>query len=245
MSPRTTGAVTVRVLIQLRRDHRTFAMLLVLPCLLISLLWWMVDALPGDPFARLGPGLLAVFPFFVMFVVTSVTMLRERVGGTLERLLAMPMGKADLVLGYAAAFGIVATVQALLAVGLSVGPLGLDITGAVWLLGLVAVAVAVLGTSLGLLVSAFAATEFQAVQFIPVVAVPQILLCGLIVPRDDLPTVLGRVSDVFPLSYAVDAMAHLTVSASTGEVWRDLAVVAGFMAAALLGGAATLRRRTA
>jgi ABC-2 type transport system permease protein len=237
-------AVTVRVLTQLRRDRRTAAMLLVLPCVLITLLWWMFRDMPGSLFDRFGPGLLAIFPFIVMFLVTSVTTLRERSSGTLERLLAMPMGKLDFLGGYALAFGLVATVQAALAVTLSTGPLGLHVTGPVWLLGLVAVADAVLGTALGLFVSAFAQTEFQAVQFMPLFVIPQILLCGLFVPRAVLPDVLRVVSDVLPLSYATDAMQGLVTSTATGDVWRDLAIVTGFALAALAGGAATLRRRT-
>ena len=244
MSPRILLAVTGRVLQQLRRDHRTAAMLLVLPCVLITLLWWMLHDLPGDTFDRLGPGLLAMFPFIIMFLVTSVTTLRERTGGTLERLLAMPMGKLDFLGGYGLAFGVVAAVQSALAVALSVGLLGLEVAGPVWLLALVAVADAVLGTALGLFVSAFAATEFQAVQFMPAVVIPQILLCGLFVPREALPDVLHVVSDCLPLSYAVDAMTTLTRTARTGDVWGDVAVVADFAAAALALGAATLRRRT-
>lgn len=245
MNARITLAVAGRVLTQLRRDHRTLAMLLVVPCLLISLLWWMFDDLAGDNFDRLGPALLALFPFVIMFLVTSVTTLRERSSGTLERLLSMPMGKGDFLFGYALAFGLIAAVQSALAVGLSVGVLGLEIEGPVWLLTVVAVADAVLGTALGLFVSAFAQTEFQAVQFMPAVVIPQILLCGLFVPRALLPDVLGAVSDVLPLSYAVDAMSRLARSAATSEVWQDLAVVAGFAVAGLALGAATLRRRTA
>ena len=245
MSARVTFAVAVRVLTQIRRDHRTLAMLLVLPCLLITLLWWMFDDMPGNTFDRVGPGLLALFPFIVMFLVTSVTTLRERSGGTLERLLSMPMGKLDFLLGYAIAFGLVATVQSVLAVGVSVGLLGLDVQGPTWLLTLVAVGDAILGTALGLFVSAFAATEFQAVQFMPAVVIPQLLLCGLFVPRAMLPGVLETISDLLPLSYAVDAMTHLVVSTTTAQVWRDLAVVAAFALAGLALGAATLRRRTA
>lgn len=244
MNPRITLAVAARVLTQLRRDHRTLAIMVVLPCLLMSLLWWMFDDLPGDRFDQLGPGLLALFPFIVMFLVTSVTTLRERSSGTLERLLAMPMGKLDFLFGYALAFGLVAAVQSVAAVALSVGLLDLTIAGPVWLLTVVAVADAILGSALGLFVSAFARTEFQAVQFMPALVVPQILLCGLFVPRFALPDVLGAISDVLPLSYATDAMQHLTRSTSTAEVWGDLAVVAGFALAGLALGAATLRRRT-
>lgn len=249
-SPRVTAAVTTRVLAQLRHDHRTVAMLLVLPALVLTLLWWMFENVAGG-FDRLGPPLLALIPFIVMFLVTSVTTLRERSSGTLERLLAMPTGKLDFLGGYAIAFGLAAAVQSAIAVLLSVWILGLDIAGPVWILTVVAVADAILGTALGLLVSAFARTEFQAVQFMPVVVIPQILLCGLFIPRDLMPEVLSRISDLLPLSYAVDAMT--TVSTTTSDafggvdpsVWGDLAVVVAFTVASLALGAATLRRRTA
>ncbi|MCW2835688.1 MAG: transporter permease [Nocardioides sp.] len=220
-------------------------MLLVVPCALISLPWWMFEDLPGNSFDRFGPGLLALFPFIVMFLVTSVTTLRERSSGTLERLLAMPMGKLDFLLGYALAFGAIAAVQASRAVGVSVGLLGLDVNGPVWLLGIVAVVDAVLGTALGLFVSAFARSEFQAVHFMPLVVIPQLLLCGLFVPREALPPVLEAISDVLPLSYAIDAMQELVGAADESLVWRNIAVVLGFAIAGLALGAATLRRRTA
>ena len=245
MKLRITLAVAHRVLTQLRRDPRTVAMLLALPCLLISLLWWIYKDADPQLFDRIGPALLAIFPVIVMFLVTSVTTLRERSTGTLERLLAMPMGKLDFLVGYALAFGLVAAVQSVLAVAVSVGLLGLDVAGPLWLLTVVAVVDAVLGSALGLFVSAFARTEFQAVQFMPAIVIPQLLLCGLLVPRELLPDFLYAVSDLLPLSYAVDAMQHLTTSTSTAEVWRDVAVVAGFAVAGLALGAATLRRRTA
>jgi ABC-2 type transport system permease protein len=244
MNPRITLAVAGRVLTQVRRDHRTLAMLLVVPCVLMTLLWWMFDDLPGGLFDRFGPALLAMFPFIVMFLVTSVTTLRERSSGTLERLLTMPMGKLDFLLGYALAFGALAALQSALAVAVSVGLLGLDVQGPIWLLGVVAIVDAVLGTALGLLVSAFATTEFQAVQFMPAFVLPQILLCGLFVPREAMPGVLEAISNVLPLSYAVDAMQELTGAADAGEIWRSVAVVAGFGVASLGLGAATLRRRT-
>jgi ABC-2 type transport system permease protein len=244
VTPRVTLAVAGRVLTQIRRDHRTLAMLLLLPCLLMSLLWWMFDELPGNTFDSIGPALLAMFPFIIMFLVTSVTTLRERSSGTLERLLSMPLGKGDFLGGYALAFGVVAALQSVLAVTLSVTLLGLEVQGPVWLLTVVAVADAVLGTALGLFVSAFAQTEFQAVQFMPLIVIPQILLCGLFVARDALPPVLEAISNVLPLSYATDAMTHLVTTSETADVWQDLAVVVGFAVAALALGAATLRRRT-
>ncbi len=253
MTPRITLAVAARVLTQLHRDRRTLAMLLVLPCLILTLLWWMFDAssAPGQGFTALGPPLLALIPFVVMFLVTSVTTLRERSSGTLERLLAMPTGKGDFLGGYALAFGLVAAVQSALAVALSVTVLDLDVAGPDWMLVVVAVADAVLGTALGLFVSAFARTEFQAVQFMPLVVIPQILLCGLFLPREAMPRALEVVSDLLPLSYAVDAMKAVSTTTGSalggvaGEVWSDLLVVLGFALAGLVLGAATLRRRTA
>jgi ABC-2 type transport system permease protein len=218
----------------------------VLPCLLTTLLWWMLVDLPGETFDRLGPGLLALFPFIIMFLVTSVTTLRERTSGTLERLLTMPLGKLDLLVGYALAFGAVAAVQAGLVSALSLTVFGLDVAGPAWLLVLVALLDALLGTALGLFVSAFAATEFQAVQFMPAFVLPQFLLCGLLVPRDEMPDVLHAISSVLPLSYAVDALRDVTTNAVVAtSTWVDLGVVVGAVLLALGLGAATLRRRTA
>lgn len=244
MTPAVTWAVTRRVLSQLRRDPRTVVLLLVVPCVLLTLLWWMFDS-QGALFDVVGPPLLAVFPFIVMFLVASVTTLRERSSGTLERLLSMPMGKLDLILGYALAFALVALVQALAAVALTVGLLGLEVAGPVELLAAVAVLDAIVGTTLGLFVSAFARTEFQAVQFLPAIVFPQLLLCGLFVPRANLPSVLARIADVLPLTYAVDAMQRLQQSTGLpSALGGDIAVLCGFAVAAVALGAATLRRRT-
>jgi ABC transporter DrrB family efflux protein len=244
MSLRITLATASRVLAQLRRDHRTVALLLVMPMVLLGLLRWMYDDSPAT-FDRIGPALLGVLPFTVMFLVTSVATLRERTSGTLERLLTMPMHKLDLLLGYGLAFGIVAVVQATAATTLLLTVLGVDTAGPAWLLGLVAVLVAVLGSALGLFVSAFARTEFQAVQFLPAVVLPQFLLCGLFLPRAALDSVLRTVSDALPLSYAVEAMGEATVRSSwSGTLVRDLGVIGGCALVALLGGAATLRRRS-
>jgi ABC-2 type transport system permease protein len=243
MSARITLATAGRVLRQLRHDHRTLALMIVVPCVLISLLAWLFEG--TDTFDQIGAPLLGIFPFVVMFLVTSVATLRERRSGTLERLLTMPIGKLDLLVGYALAFGLVAVVQATVATGLAVTVLGLDVAGPVWFLLLVAVLDAVLGMALGLFVSAFAATEFQAVQFMPAFVLPQFLLCGLLVPRDQMDDILYAISTVLPLSYAVDAMTALTTSAEIdSEAWADLSVVVLAIVLALGLGAATLRRRT-
>jgi len=245
MSTRVTLATAGRVLRQLRHDHRTLALLLAVPSLLLTLLWWIYDERSPQVFDRVGGVLVCLFPFLVMFLVTSIATLRERSSGTLERLFTMPMGKADLLLGYAIGFGLVALLQAGVAVTVAVWPLDLDLTGSPWLLLVIAVADALLGVALGLFVSAFARTEFQAVQFMPVVVLPQFLLGGFLVPREQMPRLLELLSDVLPLSYAIDAARLVTATPDlTAQLGRDLGVVFG-AAIALLGlGAATLRRRT-
>ena len=243
MSPRLTLATAGRVLRQIRHDPRTIGLLVVVPCVLMGLLAWIYQNTPV--FDRVGAPLLGVFPFVVMFLVTSIATLRERRTGTLERLLTLPLGKGDLLAGYALAFGALAAVQGAVATGFAVGVLGLDVAGNGWLLLVVAVVNSVLGTSLGLFLSAFASSEFQAVQFLPAFILPQFLVCGLLVPRDQLPTALEKLSDVMPLSYAVDAMRAITTDAGgTADVVRDLVIVLGFAVVALAAGAATLRRRT-
>jgi len=243
MNPRLTLATAGRVLQQVRADHRTLALLIVVPCVLIGLLAWIYDGTPI--FDRIGAPLLGVFPFVIMFLVTSVTTLRERSSGTLERLLSTPLGKGDFLAGYALAFGALAVVQALVATGFAIWVCGLDVAGPRWLLVVVAVVDAVLGTATGLFVSAFARTEFQAVQFMPAFVLPQFLLCGLLVPRDALPRALELISDVLPLSYAVDAMSTLTAEVdAAGDVGRDVAIVGAFAVAAIALGSLTLRRRT-
>jgi len=243
MSPRLVTATAARVLRQLRHDHRTMALLVIAPCVLMGLLAWIYNETPV--FDRIGAPLLGLFPFLVMFLVTSIATLRERQSGTLERLLAMPLGKADLLAGYALAFGLVATVQAVIVASFAIVALGLDVAGAAWLLIVVAVVDCLLGTALGLFLSAFAATEFQAVQFLPAFVLPQFLLCGLLVPRESLPKVLEYASDVLPLSYAVDAMRTITVQTDgTADVLRDVGIVLAFVVALVGLGAATLRRRT-
>ncbi|GGN05297.1 ABC transporter permease [Streptomyces fuscichromogenes] len=240
-----TTATAARVLRQLRHDPRTIALLILIPCLMLVLLRYVFDGSPHT-FDNIGASLLGIFPLITMFLVTSIATLRERTSGTLERLLAMPLGKADLIAGYALAFGILAIIQSALATGLAVWLLGLDVTGSPWLLLLVALLDALLGTALGLFVSAFAASEFQAVQFMPAVIFPQLLLCGLFTPRSDMHPALEAVSDVLPMSYAVDAMNEvLHHTDMTSTFVRDVLIVAGCALLVLVLGAATLRRRTA
>ncbi|MCA0380167.1 MAG: ABC transporter permease [Actinobacteria bacterium] len=238
-----TFATAGRVLRQLSHDPRSIALMLLMPSMLVGLFAWLFSGQEGA-FDRFGGPILALFPFILMFLVTSVTTLRERRSGTLERLMTTPLGKADFVLGYAIAFGLMAVLQALVTVGFAVTVCGLTVDGPLWQLGLVAVLDGLLGTGLGLFASAFARTEFQAVQFMPVLVFPQILLGGLLMPRDDMPAALTAISDWLPLSYVIDAVNAVATGDEGWELGRPLIVICAVLMVSLLLASLTLRRRT-
>jgi ABC-2 type transport system permease protein len=239
-----TFATTGRVLTQIRHDPRTIALLLVVPSLLIGLVAWMFT--DTDVFTTtIGPAMLALFPFIVMFLVTSIATLRERRSGTLERLFSMPLGKGDFILGYAIAFGFLAIFQTAIAVAFAVWVCGLEIEGSIWLLFAVAISDALLGTALGLLASAFARTEFQVVQFLPLFVFPQVLLGGIFLPTDQLPAGLEAISEWLPLTYAIDALNAVATGSETDEwIATKLMVVGAWIIGSIILGSITLRRRT-
>ncbi len=243
MSAAATGATALRVLTQLRRDPRTVALLLFVPAVLITLLRFVFDG-RQETFDNLGGPMIGLFPFITMFLVTSITMLRERTGGTLERLMSMPVGKLDLLGGYGIAFAVMAALQATITAAVAFLALGLDVGGSPTAVVALAIGNAVLGMSLGLFVSAFAGSEFQAVQFMPAFILPQLLLAGLFVPREVMPDTLQTISDVLPFTYAYDALARVAVEDIDGRLWLDVGVLAGCIMLALTVGATTLRRRT-
>jgi ABC-2 type transport system permease protein len=244
MSARMTLATTRRVAEQLRGDRRTLAMILVVPPALVALFKYVYDAQP-ESFERIAVPLVGMFPLVIMFLITSIAMLRERTGGTLERLMSMPLSKLDLLLGYGLAFAAVAAVQAVVTSAVAFGLLDVNTEGSIAAVIALAVANAVLGMALGLLVSAFASTEFQAVQFMPAVILPQIILGGLFVPRDEMPQVLETISDFLPFTYAFDALMKVAADDIDARFWLDVGVLVGAIVLALVLAAATLRRRTA
>ena len=243
MSVRITAATALRVLQQIRHDRRTIALLLVVPP---GLLFLLSELLGDAAFDRLGGPMLGIFPFITMFLVTSISMLRERTTGTLERLMTMPLAKLDLLAGYGIAFALLAAVQALVTSAFTFALLGLETPGSPALIVFLAVLDAVLGSALGLLASAFASTEFQAVQFMPAIVLPQILLCGLLVPREQMAGWLDAVASVLPLTFAYEALEAVGVDADgLADVASEVAVLAAMIAVAIGLGALTLRRRTA
>lgn len=243
MNTHTTLATAGRVLAQIRHDPRTVALLLIVPSLLIGLVAWIFTE--TNVFASIGPAIIALFPFIVMFLVASISTLRERRSGTLERLLTMPLGKGSFVLGYALAFGLLSILQTAIAVAFAVWVCGLEIAGQPWLLFLVALADAFLGTALGLLASAFARSEFQVVQFMPAFVFPQILLGGLFLPRGQLPDALHVIGDWLPLSHAMDALSAVASGDEDASyVGVRVLIICAWIIGAIALGSITLRRRT-
>ncbi len=237
-------ATARRVLWQIRRDPRTIALLILVPVGLLTLLRFVFDSRLAV-FQHIGAPMCGLFPFILMFLITSIAMLRERTSGTLERLMSLPLTKAALLGGYAVAFGILAALQAVIVCTVGFTLLGLNAAHGPWLVGLLAVGNALLGMALGLFASAFARTEFQAVQFMPAIVFPQLLLCGLFVPRSAMAVPLQYIAYVFPLTYAFDALSRATHPGALGDMFAlDVAVVIGATLASLALGAATLRRRT-
>lgn len=245
MSMRRIVATAARVLAQLRHDPRTLVVVLVVPCVLMWLLKYVFDGNPQQ-FNAIAPMLLGIFPLLMMFLITSIATLRERKSGTLDRLMTMPISKLDFIFGYALAFSLLAFVQACVVSLVTLGLLDVTVLGGTVPLLVAAVAAALLGTSLGLFVSAFATSEFQAVELVMPILMPQILLCGLFAPRESMATFLQWLSNVLPLTYSVDAMKQITQYASwTGQLTRDLAVVLGCAVVALILGSITIRRQEA
>jgi ABC-2 type transport system permease protein len=242
MNLRMTTATARRVLLQLRHDPRTVALMVVVPALLMVLLRYVFDS--AATFSRIAPALLGFFPFLLMFLVTSITTLRERSSGTLERLLTTSIGKLDILSGYAIAFSLVAVLQVAVAVPVSFA-LGLKLVGPTWALVVVALLDALLGVALGLLASAFARTEFQAIQLMPIIVMPQLLVCGLFRPRHDMASGLRGFADAMPLSYAVEALQRVAVAETLGVTYlRGVLVILGSSVLALAFAAATLQRKT-
>lgn len=239
-----TFATAGRILQQLLHDKRTIALMFLAPTVLMGLLAWVFSN-NTRMFNSIAPALLGVFPFVIMFLTTSITTLRERTGGTLERLMTMRISKLDIIIGYALAFGLFGIVQSIITSSVAIYWLGMDVSGPQWFVIIVAITDTLLGVALGLLASAFARTEFQAVQFMPAFIFPQLIVCGLFVPLAQLPDVLNAAAYWLPLTYAVDALNRVVTNSDiTADMWRDIWVVCCFIVVALTLASLTLRRRS-
>jgi ABC-2 type transport system permease protein len=243
MSIRKTLATARRVLTQLLHDPRTLLLLFIVPPVLLTIMKYVFQD-QTTVFNNIAPMLLGVFPMTMMFLITSIATLRERSSGTLDRLMTMPVSKLDFILGYAIVFCLLGLVQASITGVVMFNLLGVTVLGGSGPTIIAAVLAASLGTALGLFLSAFAKSEFQAVQFMPAFIFPQLLTCGLFVARGDMADPLQWFANIMPLTYSVDAMKQVTqYSTWTSALIGDLLVVTGFVVAALILGSITIRRQ--
>ena len=217
----------------------------------------------GDQLDAFAPALVAFFSYFLVFVLTGISFLRERIGGTLERLLATPVRRSEIVTGYSAGFGFFATLQVILIMAFALGTvhvpaigpvpafavgLGIANAGSPALAFLVALLLALGAVNLGIFLSTFARTELQVVQFIPIVIVPQALLCGLLWPISSLPELLQPIAKVLPLTYAIDGLREVLVKGSglsSAALRFDLVVLAGIAVLLAVIASLTIRREVA
>jgi ABC-2 type transport system permease protein len=201
-----------------------------------------------DTLDYFGAAFIGLVVFFLVFVITAVAFLRERGQGTLERLMASPLRRAEIVLGYMLGFTVLALVQSVEVLAFSLLVLHVHNVGNVALIFLLEALMAIAAVNLGIFLSMFARTEFQAVQFIPLVIVPQVLLAGIIFPVSTEPGPLQALSHVLPLTYAVEGLRNIMIKGADlgwSSLQLDFGVVLGFCVLVILAGATTLRRRIA
>lgn len=244
MSPHLTLATAGRILKQILRDTRTVALVIVAPLLIITLLYFLFDEEQPMVSGLMLYGIV-IFPITLMFLLTAIATVRERISGTLERLMTTPIGRGDILGGYALAFGLLATVQVTLATTYCYTVLGMEVDGPTWAVFLAAMVAGQLGVAFGLLASAVSQSEFQAVQIFPALIIPQLLLCGILGPRENMADWLETISDYLPITYAAQAAFEMFGNTDPTELyWRSLAIAAGVVVGLLAIASATLKRRT-
>jgi ABC-2 type transport system permease protein len=217
----------------------------------------------ADQVDVLAPIFLGFFGYFFVFLLTGISFLRERIGGTLERLLATPVTRFEIVTGYSLGFGTFATLQIIFLTAFilnsidvpAIGPipafsigLGVDSAGSPFLAFAIALLLSIGAVNLGIFLSTFARTELQVIQFIPLVIVPQALLSGILWPVDRLPDVLHAIANVLPLTYAVQGLREVMLKGAdltSQTVQTDLAVLAGIAVFFVALASLTIKREVA
>ena len=242
MSLDRTLAIAGRIINQIIRDHRSLALIIVAPVVVMALVGFSF-ADQQDVLNRVAPALMAVFALFFTFMLTGVSFLRERAQGTLERLLTTPVGRADILVGYLLGFLLFAALQSLAILLFTILALQIDYQGALWQIFVLLMVLTIVAVNLGIFISTFARNEFQVVQFIPLVLAPQIFLSGVILEVQELPGYFQAIARVLPLRYAVDGLQGIMLRGETlGDVALELGVLAGFAVVLMALAAATVRR---
>jgi len=237
-----TLAIMERIIRQVVKDRRTIALIIVAPVIVMSLVGFSLTE-QKEILNRIAPGLLAVFVFFFTFMLTGVSFLRERAEGTLERLLTTTVGRTDILGGYFLAFLVFAIIQTFVILAFTILVLQISYKGNLYDIVALLMLWVIVPVSLGIFISTFARNEFQVIQFIPVIFAPQLFLSGVIIPVKQMPLILEWISNVLPLTYAVEGLQRIMINGdSILDVWLELAVISGFGAVLLIASAATLRR---
>ena len=237
-----TLAIAVRIVSQISRDHRSVALIIVAPIIVMSLVGFSF-ADQRDILNRIAPGLIGAFALFFVFLLTGVSFLRERSQGTLERLLTTPVGRADILAGYLLGFLLFAGIQSLVILLYTIFALRIEYEGSLWQIFVLLFVVTIVAVNLGIFISTFARNEFQVVQFIPIMLLPQIFLSGAVLPFEQLPGYFQAIGHFLPLTYAVDGLKALMLEGETlGGIGQELAVLGAFAIGILALAAITVRR---
>jgi ABC-2 type transport system permease protein len=245
MSTNRVSAITLRIIRQFIRDRRTLGLIFLVPIVVMTIVALSFPEEAGQSMLSwVAPGMLAVMAMFFGFLLTGVSFLRERSQGTLERLMASPVSRWDLALGYLLGFLVFATIQAVIVLLFIIYALDIQYRGALWQIFVMQFIVTIGAVNLGIFVSTYARNEFQVVQFIPLLILPQVFLSGILWPVEQMPNYLQWVANFMPLTYAVGGLREIMLKGDTlGGIPKELGVLLAFTAAMSVGAAFTLRRR--
>lgn len=230
-----------RIINQFRNDRRTIALLIIAPTVMMSLIGLSFPDQGVLDF--IAPALLATMALLFSFLLTGISFLRERSQGTLERLMASPVSRLDIVVGYLLGFFIFALAQTTIIVLYTIYVLGVNFSGDLWQIFVFQIVVIAGAVNLGIFISTFARNEFQMVQFIPLIIVPQIFLAGVIWPVEQMPNYLQWLSAILPLTYAVEGLRDIMLNGkSLVDVGFNLVVLVVFTIVTSILAAVVLRR---
>ena len=244
MIPSQAFTIATRIINQLIRDRRTMVLIVVVPLVVMTLIGLSFPE--GTVLDYIAPALLATMALFFSFLLTGISFLRERSQGTMERLMASPVSRLDIVVGYLFGFFIFALIQTLIVVLFTIYALDVTYQGDLWQIFIFQIVIITAAVNLGIFISTFARNEFQMVQFIPLIIFPQIFLCGVIWPVEQMPNYLQWLSKILPLTYGVDGLRDIMLAGkSLLDVGFELAVLAGFAVVISIIAAFTLRRGAA
>jgi ABC-2 type transport system permease protein len=245
MSLNRIRAITLRIIRQFLRDRRTLALIFIVPIILMTLIALSFpESIGQGVLSYTAPALLAVLAVFFGFILTGVSFLRERSQGTLERLMASPVSRGELVLGYLFGFLIFAIVQSIIILLFTIYALHVHYRGDLWQIFVMQIISTIGAVNLGILISTYARNEFQVVQFIPLFILPQVFLSGVLWPVEQMPDYLQWVSRFLPLTYAIRGLRDIMLQGSSlFDIPLELGVLCAFAAAASIGAVFTLRKR--